>query len=507
MNEQMNGRGIARLRPLVFLLPAVASAALIFATLPLTRPVLAELPERLERAATAVTEAVTPTESIEEILPEEIEPEETESLAPGDYEDGVYTGSAQGYGGTVTVQVTVENGRIADIVILSAPGETEPYITLAETVLGMVVQAQTWEVDAVSGATYSSRGLLGAIQNALTGETVVNEAPTQTTPAGTTTQDSFTEPAAYKDGTYYGTAEGFGGTIQVEVVIADGALQSIRVVSAPYETAEYLSRAKNVISTILSAGSPNVDAVSGATYSSTGIINAVKRALNQAATDGTDAQDDPTGEEGPGQDDPADDEPEPDETAYRDGEYTTVGWCEDEDGTFRYELAVTVTVAEGRIASVNVEKGADESEYPEDNEPFLNRALNGRGQTAGIPEQITEAQGLDGVDAVSGATYSSETIRALAARAIAEASVSEEEPSEEPSEEPEEDPSEEPGEEPTEENGEITGEPSAEPETEVGTRDDVGEEPSGKPTPAADDSDPEPLTVSDEPPEDEGKNE
>lgn len=96
-------------------------------------------------------------------------------------------------------------------------------------------------------------------------------------------KEEFEEPQGYVDGTYYGSASGFGGTIQVKVVISGGMISDITIVSANSETPSYLSSAKAVISRILAAQSPNVDTISGATYSSTGIVNAVKKALSQAA--------------------------------------------------------------------------------------------------------------------------------------------------------------------------------------------------------------------------------
>ena len=83
----------------------------------------------------------------------------------------------------------------------------------------------------------------------------------------------------YKDGTYYGSATGYGGTIQVAVTIQDGKLTAVKIVSAASETPEFFARAKAVADWIVSAQSPNVDVVSGATYSSNGIINAVINAL------------------------------------------------------------------------------------------------------------------------------------------------------------------------------------------------------------------------------------
>ena len=86
----------------------------------------------------------------------------------------------------------------------------------------------------------------------------------------------------YKDGTYIGEAEGYGGTIQVEVTLTGDEITSINVVSAPGEDSAYLSQAESVIDSILSAQSTDVDTVSGATFSSTGILNAVDAALGKA---------------------------------------------------------------------------------------------------------------------------------------------------------------------------------------------------------------------------------
>ena len=373
-------------KPFSFLLPAVLTAALIFHALPQTQAVLREIPEKL--ALVAEAEAKEPVKR-KAAGGADDGGNGADPAAEGAFTDGVFTGSSNGYGGEITVQVTVKNGQITDISILSAPGETDPYYSLARSLLDTVKQRQTWEVDTVSGATYSSRGILGAIRNALTGETVDNEEPPSVEPVGTTSQDSFKDPAAYKDGTYYGTASGFGGSIRVEVVIRDGKIADIRVIDASGETGEYLSRAKGVISRILSKGSPNVDAVSGATYSSTGIINAVKRALSQAAADDSgktvyqaDAQ------ASPGIRSPAVKLILPDEPSeYEDGTYYGTA-----DG-FGGEIGVEVTIKKGKIAKISVKSAPDETPK------YLDKAK-------GVIPKIIKAGSPD-VDTVSGATYSS----------------------------------------------------------------------------------------------------
>lgn len=80
---------------------------------------------------------------------------------------------------------------------------------------------------------------------------------------------------SYKDGTYTGTASGFLGDITVSVTVTDGSIAAIDVTEQK-DTPSYWERAETVIPEIIAAnGVEGIDAVSGATYSSEGIINAV----------------------------------------------------------------------------------------------------------------------------------------------------------------------------------------------------------------------------------------
>ncbi len=265
----MNKKRCHTLLPLVQLLPAVAAAAAVLFALPRTVPVLAAVPEKLTTVVKQPVEAAS-SEAEEETLPK----------LP--YADGVYVGSSRGYGGAVRVQVTMENGSITEVEILDASHETKQFLRRAKRLLTTVVETQSWEVDAVSEATYTSRGILGAVQNALTGEVVNNPLPPQPKPAATLVVEEFTAPSIYLDGIYTAEAMGFEGQITVQVTVAEDKITDITILSAEDEE-EYLSLAKQVIPAILEGQSPNVDTVSGATYSSTGILNAVKLALAKAA--------------------------------------------------------------------------------------------------------------------------------------------------------------------------------------------------------------------------------
>lgn len=96
-------------------------------------------------------------------------------------------------------------------------------------------------------------------------------------------QDGATGESAYADGTWKGEAQGFGGLIQVEVTVDGGSITDISIVSADKEDGVYLSMAEDIIPTIIDAQSADVDTISGATFSSTGIKNAVSQALEEAA--------------------------------------------------------------------------------------------------------------------------------------------------------------------------------------------------------------------------------
>ncbi len=96
-------------------------------------------------------------------------------------------------------------------------------------------------------------------------------------------QDAAASGGAYEDGIWKGTAQGFGGDIQVEVTVEGGFITDISIVSAEKEDGAYLSMAEDIIPKIIDAQSAEVDTISGATFSSTGIKNAVTQALEEAA--------------------------------------------------------------------------------------------------------------------------------------------------------------------------------------------------------------------------------
>lgn len=93
--------------------------------------------------------------------------QEAEEEKPTGPKDGTYEGSAYGFGDLITVSVTLKDGKMTDISVLSADGEDKPYYKQAVSVLNEMLNAQSTEVDTVSGATLTADGLIDAVADAL----------------------------------------------------------------------------------------------------------------------------------------------------------------------------------------------------------------------------------------------------------------------------------------------------------------------------------------------------
>ena len=338
----------------------------------------------------------------------EDETAEDEEQAKGsfDLEDGVYQGTGTGYRGDITVAVKIKDKQIVSIEILSA-SDDEPFFGRAKGLIDQIIKKQSTKVDTVSGATYSSKGIISAVKNALTGEK--DSGTTGSSQEGSSGNQNTTpeavgsvqEPASYKDGTYYGTGSGFAGNLKVEVVISGGKISSIQIVETN-DGSEYIQKASGVISQILNAQSTNnIDTVSGATFSSNGIIKAVRNALSQAAATES------TAAENGGTSDGSDTEKKDDTT-------TTV------TGTLPYNEGVYYGTAEGYNGDITVAIVIQENTLKavlvigeEDDDTFFKRAMD-------VVTQMMKKQSTE-VDTVSGATYSSKGLIQAVKNALEEA--------------------------------------------------------------------------------------
>ncbi|MBP0059130.1 FMN-binding protein [Anaerobutyricum soehngenii] len=324
-----------------------------------------------------------------------------------DVKDGTYKGSANGYGGKVTVNVTVSKKTMTAIDIVSAPGETDSFFHRAKGVIDEMLTAQSTDVDVVSGATYSSNGIIGAVKNALFGTESNNATAANAGNAGGSAPSvsKVSESGTWKDGTYTGSGKGFGGTISVKVTVKDGKISAIDVTSASGETASYFSKAKGIIPKMISGQTTNVDAASGATYSSNGIITAVRNALSKAETGKSSTKKKKKkNKKNKKKNSDSDSNNNNNITApaegYEDGTYTGSAACSGEQFK-EYSVTANVTIKNGKISAVGISSTAKGTNLKQ----FMSRD-----EIKNLPSLIVSKNGTSGVDAVSGATYSSHAI-------------------------------------------------------------------------------------------------
>lgn len=352
----------------------------------------------------------------------------TTEVPEGGYKDGTYQGSGTGFGGTITVQVTVSDGKITAVDILSASGETGSYFASAQGVVSKVLSSQSPNVDAVSGATYSSNGIIQAVQNALSQAGNSDSA----TPTPTPTPKPAKKPkkdtsVSYKDGVYEGQAEGFDGIVTVKVTIKNGKIKKISNTNT--DTPEFFNKAwKTIKSNVISRQSTSeIDTVSGATFSSNGILGALSQALSKADQSGTtDSKEEditPTPTTVPDEtvtpipteiphptktpDNPSDEQPVV--KLLKDGTYTGSAMG------YSGKVNITLTIKDGKITEV--------TNTNSDTRSFFNKAWRS------IQPKILEKQSTEGIDTVSGATFSSMGILDASKIALEQAKNTEVQPS------------------------------------------------------------------------------
>ena len=202
-----------------------------------------------------------------------------ENNAEGNFQNGIYTGTGEGYRGKVTVTVKVADGKITELV-LDDYADDKSYMERAKNrIFQEMISRQNTDVDAVSGATYSSNGLIEAVNKALGNDEGEGKKPEQ---EESEDKQSFIEAGRFQnltDGIYTGSADAFRGDVEVQVTVEKQKVTDISILSY-CDTEEYFFRAAPaVIEQMKAEQSLNVDAVSGATYSSNGVIHAVANAL------------------------------------------------------------------------------------------------------------------------------------------------------------------------------------------------------------------------------------
>lgn len=181
-----------------------------------------------------------------------------------------FTAKANGFGGEVSVSLTIENGKIVDAQVTGA-AETDGIGSKAvQEMPAQILEAQTWEVDGVSGATVTSTAVRQAVRDCLI-------------QAGLVEADQQEEAAHVEGATYYTElANGFLGAVEVSIGVKDGKIVDVQA-KGEAETQGIGSQAlEELPGRMLEAQTWDVDGVSGASLTSRAVKNAAQKAMNAA---------------------------------------------------------------------------------------------------------------------------------------------------------------------------------------------------------------------------------
>lgn len=225
----------------------------------------------------AETEEVTEAAETEAETEEETK-EETEAAEKVSYIPGTYEGTAEGFGGEVKAVVTITEDGIETVELTGDDETPELGGEALKKLAPAFVEAQSADVDAVSGCTLTSGGAVKAVQAALDQAAGGTDAE-----AGDGTEvDTAADGTAYKPGTYEGTGKGFGGEIKAVVTVTEAGIESVKL-TGDDETPELGGEALEKLEDLfVETQSADVDAVSGCTLTSGGAMDAVQAALDQA---------------------------------------------------------------------------------------------------------------------------------------------------------------------------------------------------------------------------------
>lgn len=178
----------------------------------------------------------------------------------GDLKAGTYHGEAQGFGGTVKAEVTVDAAGIVDVK-LTGEGETPAIGGAALEALAASAKEKGADLDGVTGATYTSNAAREAVKAALMG---------------------VSGSGTVADGKYTVNAVGHEGTIVVTTMFQGGKIKSVTINSQSETEGVGTYAIDRMPARIVEAQSVNVDAVGGATVTSTAIKQGVAQAITMA---------------------------------------------------------------------------------------------------------------------------------------------------------------------------------------------------------------------------------
>ena len=359
------------------------------------------------------------------------------------YEEGIYYGTGEGYAGDIQLAVVIQDKTIKAILVTECEDDAA-FFNRAKSIINEVLKNQSTDlsgIDTVSGATYSSNGIVEALREAFkaaengnSGKPAESETETETeteTESETETEgetDTENSDSVYIDGAYTVSVvcepdedqdfEAYNLSMTVHIkddkitavtdIVGDGDQSNESYIK---RAAEGTSKLPGVVTQITEKGGLDaIDTVTRATCSSNTIIEGCQKALEAAKR--TPEETDET--------EPGESETEkPANRIYADGAYTVSVICEpDADGDFEaYDLTMTVQIENDRITDISGISGNGDS----DNDSYIKKAAQGTSKYVGVVTQITEKGMPEGIDTVARATCSSNAIIEGCQKALNEA--------------------------------------------------------------------------------------
>ncbi len=197
---------------------------------------------------------------------------------------GAYTTTVKGHNGDVTVVTTVDKSRVKKIEVISHQESPSVGDVAMQKVVDSIIANQGFDVDIISGATYSSVAVLEAVSTAAKEAGADVEIITmEAVGAKSGGSEGLTTPKApFTPGSYTASSKGYGGEITVTVELDAEKIVAVKA-DGPNETQGIGSNAiAQLPDKIVEANSVEIDGVSGATMSSNAIKSAVVAAMEQA---------------------------------------------------------------------------------------------------------------------------------------------------------------------------------------------------------------------------------
>lgn len=205
----------------------------------------------------------------------------------------VFTGRAQGMFCEIVAEVTVADGKIADVKLTGNAETPELGGVVLSEMPGKILAAQSADVDGMAGATVTTDAVKAAVNDALaqaglyvpaaTGEvTEATTAPTTeaTTAPATEETEAVTEASASGE-VFVGKAQGMGEVV-AELTVADGKIVDVKLTGESETPGIGSVVLEQMPAKIIEAQSAEVDGVSGATITTNAVKAAVTDAMVQA---------------------------------------------------------------------------------------------------------------------------------------------------------------------------------------------------------------------------------